>query len=297
MAPLMSSTPLIQRAVFWALVLAIFLVLAAFIIPTIARVSDTARRSVDAANLRLIGQSMLIYADQHGDQLPIATDIWDYARSLADDGGLDAPKIWLSSADPAWDSIDAFPESILLPGSSQPRSITPAFRELKPSVAVALGKLNTRMSSTTPIAWTRGLQPNGTWSTHSPYGKSGGYITFLGGNVAFFKALNYGEGELVRFDGKGRTANILDALPPGTRIGEYTPTADEQQEWAEAVIWTRTMGPLTRYAPLSFLVILWLPFIAIGICRLIKKRPGAFTVLLWPVAFTIVLFFILPGCW
>ncbi|HSI10352.1 MAG: hypothetical protein ACAH89_08275 [Rariglobus sp.] len=293
----MSDTPLIQRAVFWAVALAIFLLLAALIIPTFARVSDTARRSVDAANLRQIGQSMLIYANNHEDRLPVATDIWDYARSLADDAGLDGPRIWLSSADPAGDSIDTFPQSILLPGPSKPHLINPAFRELKPSVAVALGKLNTRMPATTPIAWTRGLQPNGTWSAHSPYGKSGGYITFLGGNVAFFKALNYGEGELVRFDGKGQTANILEAIPPGTRIGEYTPTPDEQQEWAEAVVWTRTMGPFTRYAPLTFLTILWLPFIAISVCRLIKKRPGAFTVLLWPVAFTIVLFFILPGCW
>ncbi len=238
-----------------------------------------------------------IYADDHNDSLPVASDVWDYARLLADEGILAAPYMWLSQNDPASPSREAIPLSILSPGTTKPRSINPAFRELKPSVAVALGKLNKRMPATTPIAWTRGLQLDGTWSTHSPHGDSGGYIVFLSGNFAFYKNLTAPESQLVRFDGKGKTSNILEALPPGTRIGEYTPTDEEKTAWTKSVLWRQKMGARNLRAPLTFLTILWLPFIAISVCRLIKKRPGAFTVLLWPVTFTIVLFFILPGCW
>jgi hypothetical protein len=79
------------------------------------------------------------------------------------------------------------------------------------------------MPSTTPILWTRGLQPDGTWAPHSPYGTHGGFIMFLGGNVAYFRNLSDDGGQLIARTGN-KTANILEALPPGTRIGEYTPT-------------------------------------------------------------------------
>lgn len=291
------SPPMIRRAVFWAVTSGLILLLSALIIPSLGHVSAKARRAVDASNLRQIGQSIILYALEHQDTLPAATDIWDYARILADDTGLTYPGLWQSKDDPASDLVTRMPSSVLAPGTAKPRPLDPDFRQLKPSVAVALGKLNTRMPSTTPIAWTRGLQPNGTWSAHSPYGTTGGYITFLGGYTAFFKGLNYGEGDLIRFDGKGQTANILEALPPGTRISEYIPTPSEQREWAESLARTQKMGRVSQYAPLTFLAILWLPFIVISVYRLIKKRPGTFTVLLWPAAFTIVLFFILPGCW
>lgn len=291
------STPLPYRAVFWALILGVILLLTALIVPTVGRVSATARRSVDASNLRQIGQASLIYAMDHNDNLPITADVWDYARLLADDAGLNDPKMWLSMNDPASDADDAIPSTIVSPDTARPRPLAPAFRELKPSVAVALAKLNSRMPATTPIAWTRGLQPDGTWSAHSPYGTSGGYLMFLGGNVAFFKNLTSGGGELVRYDGKGQTANVLEALPPGSRIGEYTPTPEEQTAWAKSVLWRQKMGPLKTYAPTLFLALLWLPFVAISVYRLIKKQRGAFSVLLWPVLFSILLFVTMPGCW
>lgn len=288
------STPTSHRAVFWSVTLGVLLLLAAFIMPSVGRVSASARRSVDGSNIRQIGQSVIIYALDNGDTLPLATDVWDYARILANDAGLDVPQMWLSKTDPASDNVTVFPSSVLIPGPSKPRPLNPAFLELKPSIAVALGKLHTRLPATTPIAWTRGLRPDGTWSPHSPYGETGGWIFFLGGNVGFFKNVKSG---LVRFDGKGSTSDILEALPPGTRIGEYSPTPDEQREWAKSAAWTQRMGQVSTATPLIFLAALWLPFVAISLYRGLKKRPGTFTVLLWPVVLTILLFFIMPGCW
>jgi len=41
--------------------------------------------------------------------------------------------------------------------------------------------------ATTPVIFTRGLQANGTWSaTAGVYRDTGGYIAFLGGNIAFY---------------------------------------------------------------------------------------------------------------
>lgn len=288
------STSLSQRAVFWAVSLGLIILIAAFVIPFVGRVSASARRSVDASNIRQLGQACIIYASDHDDNLPLASDVWDYARILAE--VINDASFWVSKNDPAADEFPELPREILGPGS-KPRPLHPDFRKLKPSIAVALGRLNTRMPATTPILWTRGLQPDGTWSASSPYGQTGGWIMFLGGNVAFYKTLADGEGELLRYGGKGQTANILEALPPGTRIGEYTPTEEEKTAWAKSVVWRQKMGQVKEYTPLLFLAALWLPFVAISVYRLAKKQRGALTVLLWPVVFTVLLFLILPGCW
>ena len=292
-----TTTPYLRRGVFWAVVLGVLLVLTLLIMPAVNYVSETARRAVDANQLRQIVQAAHLHGVDHHEQLPNATDVWDYARILADDAGLDDPKLWSSMNDPAAKTVSPLPTKILADNGASPRAVDPAFREVKPSVAVALGKLNSRMPATTPIAWTRGLQTDGTWSAHSPYGTSGGYVAFLGGNVVFYQTLAGNGGELVRHDGKGQTANIREALPPGAEIGEYTPTPEEAATWADLVAWRDKMGPLPRGAPLLFLIALWLPFIAIAVHRLVQRQLGGLVVLVWPVLFSAVLWAITRHAW
>ncbi|HSI10354.1 MAG: hypothetical protein ACAH89_08285 [Rariglobus sp.] len=213
-----------------AVVLLVLLV--GIIIPTLGRARSVPRSS-DYSNIRQIGQASLIYAMSNNNRFPEAKHIWDFARQIAESGGLDVSSIWQSKEDPAFSNSVDVPRNILVPGDAQPRRLDPGFRQLKLCIAVPLGKLTINMPATTPIAWTRGLQPNGTWAKHSPYGANGGYVVFIGGNVGFYKNLTSDGGELVRFDGKGKTANILEALPPGCRIGEYVPTPAEQLEWAK----------------------------------------------------------------
>lgn len=291
------STPLPHRAVFWSIVLGLGLLLTLLIMPAVEHVFSTTRQTIAMSELRQIGQASLLYAVDHEDHLPVATDVWDYARILADEVDTDAPSLWISKSDPAFKGAAAIPPSILVANTVRPRPLAPAFRALKPGVAVALGNLNARMPATTPIAWTRGLRPDGTWSPHSPHGTRGGHITFVGGNVQFFGNLTAGGGELARFDGGGRTANILEALPPGTRIGEYTPTPEEQTAWAATLEWREKMGPLPGSAPAIFLIVWWIPFVVISLTRLLKKQRGALVVLLWPVSFSTVLLAIMRGLW
>lgn len=292
-----ASTPYLRRGVFWAVALAVVLLLTLAIMPAVSYISETARRAVDANHLRQIVQAAHLHGVDRNEQFPDATDVWDYARILAEEAGLDDPRLWVSMNDPAVKTAFPLPSKILADDGASPRALNPAFRQLKPSVAVALGNLNSRMPATTPVAWTRGLQPDGTWSPHSPYGAGGGYVAFIGGNVVFFQTLAANGGELVRYDGKGPTANILEALPSGAAIGEYTPTPDEAAAWADLVAWRDKMGPLHRRVPLFFLVALWVPFIAISVHRLLQRRPGGLVVLVWPVVLSAILLALTRHAW
>ncbi|MET0263176.1 MAG: hypothetical protein ABW223_09780 [Rariglobus sp.] len=198
--------------------------------------------------------------------------------------------------DPANSETARDPIDILLPPSGNaPRELNPAFRAIRPTFAVALGKLGTDLPFATPVAWTRGLQPDGTWAKHSPYGGEGGFITFLGGNVSYFRNLSDDGGQLISRDG-AKTANILDALPPGTRIGEYMPTAEEQKTWSAA------KRPPDAYPPRSSVfwpgvllwILVWAPFLIVSIHRRKKAETGVFSIFIWPAAITLLILMIAP---
>ena len=205
------------------------LLLAAIVVPQWLRGRELASRSTPRYDLRQIGQASMVFASDNADKLPVATDVWDYARQLAIEGGLTDANVWRIGVDPGVQGA-----TITTVLAADRESLDPAFAKLKPSIAVVLSGLDTvKDPMTTPIAWTRGLQPDGTWAAHSPFGKRGGYIVFLGGNVQFSEDLR-GANQLLRHDGKCKTSDIREALPPDARIGEYIPTATEQAEWAKA---------------------------------------------------------------
>lgn len=202
----------------------------AIVIPTVGTVRETAHRSVASSNLRQIAQASLIAASEHKDVLPgaMATDVHDYARITARDGGLNDATIWTIPADPAGGEVANRISTVL---TKDRAALEPEFSKLKPSWAVALHpEMGVESPATMPIAWTRGLQADGTWAAHAPYGADGGHVVFLGGNVSFLRNT---KDAFERFDGKGKSSNILDALPPGSRISEYTPTAVEARAWAQ----------------------------------------------------------------
>ncbi len=208
----------------------VVLFLGAILTPTVGRVRETAHRTVVSSNLRQIGQASLIVAMDYQDVLPgaMAKDVHDYARIAARDGGLDDATIWMSSTDPASLGMTEQSGRVL---ASDGQNLDPAFARLKPCWAVALHPdLTVEAPSTTPIAWTRGLQPDGTWAAHSPNGTAGGHVVFLGGNVTWYQNA---KDAFVRLDGE-KSSNVLDALPAGARIAEYVPTPAEADAWARA---------------------------------------------------------------
>lgn len=208
------------------------------------RTFDT-HHNPDPSGLRQIAQSSLISAYDNRDVYmeSKAADIWDLATLLARYADLNDASCWVSKVDPANpDPIDARSIRILLPrqAPNTPLLPNPDFRQVRPSVAVVLGPITHATPATTPLAWTRGLQSDGTWAAHSPYGTQGGFIVFKDASVRSFTDLKKDGGQLIRFDGKGNTSNILEALPPGSRISEYEPTPAEKKAWSKP---SRTFDP------------------------------------------------------
>ncbi|MFA6288601.1 MAG: hypothetical protein WC661_14550 [Opitutaceae bacterium] len=265
--------------------------------PSLGTTIRASQRADDLARLRRIAMASLIYTSNHNDQFPDASDVWDYARILAETSDLDDAHVWQARIDPAANPDNDKPITVLSkPRTGSPRQLNPAFLQIKPSVAVVLGKLTATMPPTTPIAWTRGLQIDGTWANHSPYGSDGGCIVFLGGNVMFYHNLTAEGSQLTRFDGKGKTTNILEALPPGTRIGEYEPTAEEKIAWGNGI---RREIHLRRSIWYSFpnlipLSLIWTPFILLALYRLKGKKKLSAAMFIWPVLLTILLLNLFP---
>jgi hypothetical protein len=185
------------------------------------------RRVIEGSNLRSIGGTMLAAENDHPGVLSSVNrpNIHAYAAQLAR-FGLNNPYLWLSRFDAANPYPTDQPTHILAadPTADDSRPINPQFQNLPLAFAVALfppGTDITKLPVTTPLAWTRGLQPDGTWSeTHAPYGDWGGHIVFAGGNLEKFKTI---DGKLVKFGTTQPTSDIREALPPGTRILESPP--------------------------------------------------------------------------
>lgn len=209
-------------------VIAIVGILAAILIPTVGRVREQARRTVDSSNIRQVGQAALMYANQNNEKLPsmflnengvetapgaaTSTTMWRYAAALARIGGLNDAGMWLSGSD----VLARFPSSQtpVVTRDATGLVINPAFSAANFTTLSyqAVGGLVMGLTPTTPIAFTRGLTNTGVWTTaNGVYGDEGGYIVFLGGNVTFFKDLTT-TSQLTESDGSGATANILESI-------------------------------------------------------------------------------------
>jgi len=125
-----------------------------------------------------------------------------------------------------WSALRSMEGGIILPSAGGTAPINPDFQTKLPLFAVAIlpkGTHAAALPATTPLAWNRGLQPDGDWSLNiGPYKDVGGFVLFADGHVNFFK--NGIDGRLTTWGtAKGPTSNILEALPPGTRISDCRP--------------------------------------------------------------------------
>ncbi|HSI09203.1 MAG: type II secretion system protein [Rariglobus sp.] len=209
-------------------VIAIIGILASIIIPTVGKVQQTARRTVDANNLKQIGQASLIFAQANKDQLP-GTKLGTgtsfgmnlstgqaatpklIAAALAVGGGLETAKLWVSKADDTTSKeTDNSNVSNVL---NQTKDGLDANFALANVAFGYVAGLTTNYSATTPVAYTRGIAQSATdgkWNANTgTYKSDGGHIVFVGGNVAFYKNLGAATttGELI--NSNGTTTNML----------------------------------------------------------------------------------------
>lgn len=187
-------------------VIAIIGILASILFPAISAAKRAAQKSADLSNIRSIGQAALIYANTNNDALPDpiankATPVvtssgnlyMDWFGLLASGGELNTPAVLVSKLDPLYNAATVTTITILQTPATTPPSVSANFaNNFVPSYEV-VGGITASASSTTPIAYTRGLGNNGQWTVAAPvapYGTEGGMIVFVGGNVSQYKAIN-----------------------------------------------------------------------------------------------------------
>jgi hypothetical protein len=200
----------------------------------VGKIRENARRTVDASNLRQIVQASLTYASDNNEALPprnldptpganfarptgaaaSTTTVHLYAAALAQYGGLTDAGLWVSQSDDG--AAANLPVSAVL--NAARTDFGPNFGTAVLSYQVVAG-LRARAGANVPVVVTRGVQtdapfgwvasPTGTYST------DGGHIGFLGGQVAFYRAIA-GNTQLVRANGANAgqpTQNLREAIP------------------------------------------------------------------------------------
>jgi prepilin-type N-terminal cleavage/methylation domain-containing protein len=200
-------------------VIAIIGILAAIIFPTVNTVRAKAQRAVDASNLREIAKAAMVYAADNNDRLPDpqalaatfpgAPAVYRFPAALARNGILTDPSFYFAKNDPHFNGID--PAAILNPANTQRNELDRTFINGRVLAWEFVGGLKMGDPATTPVAYTRGLTAAGTWDEATGvYRDTGGFVAFLGGNVAFYPSL---ADKLVSNHSGHPTSDIRQAIP------------------------------------------------------------------------------------
>ncbi|MDO8542809.1 MAG: prepilin-type N-terminal cleavage/methylation domain-containing protein [Opitutaceae bacterium] len=178
-------------------VIAIIGILAAIVIPTVGTVREKAQRAVDQNNLREILKAAQIYAGDNNDRLPdpqpqsIPNSVlnspqlaWKWPGILAKNNILTDPTFYFCKNDPAYSGQ---PPQFIIQPTAQRNTLHRSFTQARSPSWEFVGGVKMSDKATTPVIYTRGLQQNGLWSpTSGVYKETGGFIAFIGGNVAFY---------------------------------------------------------------------------------------------------------------
>ena len=206
-------------------VIAVIAILAAIIIPSVGKVRENAIRAKSATNMRSVAQAYLTFSTTNGRSraIPAATPtVQDWAGHLAREVDLNDASLYYIDSDPIVSQAASLP-LVVGSGKGSTFSVSEEFRALNPSYAVVAGIAPNAPTTTTPLMFTRGLNPDGTWEPSSPWSGEGGHIVFLDGHVRFFTDLSENGGELVNYQTQERTSDIRLAISPGAVILNNTP--------------------------------------------------------------------------
>jgi type II secretory pathway pseudopilin PulG len=203
-------------------VIAIIGILAAIIIPTVAKVRETAQRAVDANNLREIGKAAMIFAAENNDRLPdplsaaaqqnvqASSNYFRWIGVLGHAGTLNDASPYFAKNDPMFDG--EMPATVIDPDDVTHGQVIATLEAKTPSFEF-VGGLKMSDPATTPVAFTRGLNADGVWDNdRGAYRSTGGHIVFLGGNVQYYQSI---DNRLVNTAGKP-TNDIRETIPAPT---------------------------------------------------------------------------------
>jgi prepilin-type processing-associated H-X9-DG protein len=214
----------------WGLMIAIVLVIAgvwAFVkIISILMEPTVIGRDMRADSLYEIARANAAYTQSTTEGRMLTAQPGETAHAvalvLAREEGLNDASFWFIKSDPAL-AGKTIPKTVLV-GDPKNGVLNPDFARLTLSCVFVANMTVTAPVTTTPVAWTRGLQPDGTWSKDSPFGGKGGHIAFLDGHVQWYDKLTVqpdafgNDNALVNYATGKLTTDIREALPPGAII-------------------------------------------------------------------------------
>jgi prepilin-type N-terminal cleavage/methylation domain-containing protein len=188
-------------------VIAIIGILAAVLFPGVQGVMRSAKKNSALNKLRSIGQGYLNWS-QGGRTMKlagtwtaggqVATKLSEYAANLAIGASLDSGELWFVEGDALLDNniVNQMPKNVILVSGAQTTislPFTQALQQATGSSWTVYAPTSPGLSGAVaaPLAWTRGLQSDGTWNaatgniTGSVWGTEGGHIVYGDGHVSW----------------------------------------------------------------------------------------------------------------
>jgi prepilin-type N-terminal cleavage/methylation domain-containing protein/prepilin-type processing-associated H-X9-DG protein len=208
------------------MVLGVMTILMGMLIPSVGVVRGKAQRMATGQKLRQIGIAVATYQNTTGRSLK-GSDIGDWIARLASETGVRDGELFIFKEDPLLAQlVEEIPPVLVQPDVNGRWEEVQGFEDWPIGVAVASGISTLANASTTPVAWTRGLESNGRWQgldgdRPGIYGDEGGYIVFLDGHVEFHKDLSRDGGRLVHYQTGAPTADIREAIGPTAAVHDF----------------------------------------------------------------------------
>ena len=196
-------------------VVSVIAVLMTIIVPSAQKVLINSRKSKAQNYMKQIAEGYARYYNEKG-YIPQKSSGQDLAHEFAKNGELNNANIYIfpgdaKAADVAYETI--YPQD----GGNWPwEKNAGGYGEF--SVYLVSGITEDVNVSTTPVAFSRGLTAAGSWKSDGAFGIDGGFVSFLDGQVRWYKNLADDGGKLSTYNGSTSTANLTAALPTGINV-------------------------------------------------------------------------------
>ena len=194
-------------------VLTILLLLMSCLFPIGEKIVEKGRRAVTASNLRQVALAYTAFIQDNERNSMAFREIRtasDWANLLAKSGILNDASMYCVKTDPLLvNGGYSIPKRVGYQDKSQKWHKDEDFSKLPLSLVFITGLSPYAPLSTTPLAYTRGLNVKKSEWSNGTYGNEGGFIVFLDGHVQFFTTLN---NSLIKYGTAEYTSDIREAV-------------------------------------------------------------------------------------
>lgn len=203
-------------------VLTILGILASLLVPSVQSAIGQAKQTRAIHNMQQLGllYHTLLQNGQNQVAMARAETVAEWALLAAMNGGENRPDLYVIAEDYLIRAQHLSPPQFIASWDGGHWQINGDFADFPLGVTIIVG-VDLDCPSTTPIAYSRGLEPaTGNWKDAcgedgGVYGPNRGLILFLDGHVEAINSLT--DRPLLNFANGGTTTDIRRAVPPGAR--------------------------------------------------------------------------------